>query len=189
MTVAAYHWWPRRGSGSPRGATVCERNIVIVSGRLFLAQAAASSREYRHSCSPHPPSGNSPVLSASPCRSPTTQSPLKRRDESGTGERRNIVTHRRMKHAALAVADRHQHRLIMSCAFICWIRISRGENRHVFARSPQIRVQFIARMHPNSREPLHDRMIEADESSPETGCERRAIPRRPAGDPKSIGRL
>src|ERR1700721_3139539 len=66
------------------------------------------------------------------------------------------MTHRGVKNSAFAIAQSHQHRLVVASAMIRWIGVSGGKYGHILAGSAKCCVKLIRAMHPDVRQSFHN---------------------------------
>jgi 3-oxoacyl-[acyl-carrier-protein] synthase III len=86
------------------------------------------------------------------------RAPQERGDEADSLECLGVVAERRVKHAALAVIEHHQHRLVAARFLELRSVRRRGQDGHVFGRTAQQGVAFVLGVHPEVGKVLGDRM-------------------------------
>ena len=70
------------------------------------------------------------------------------------------MAHGRVEHAALAVAEHHQHWFVATGALVLGIRIGSCQDVHIFGRATETVIQFILNMQPDVGQTASDGMLE-----------------------------
>src|ERR1017187_3506897 len=84
--------------------------------------------------------------------------PLERDDETDAPHGGGVVAQSGVEHAALAIADRHQHRLVLARPLVGRVGVRGGDQRQAGRRAAERIVQLILHVHPDRRQALDDRM-------------------------------
>src|ERR1017187_9650787 len=85
--------------------------------------------------------------------------PLERHDKPDAPHRGRVVAQGGVEHAALAVADGHQHGLVLARALVGRIGVRGRDHRQARRRAAQRIVQLILHVHPDRRQAFDDGMI------------------------------
>src|SRR5262249_7297590 len=126
-----------------RGENASEKWSLLTRDRTGLVRRRESLRQ-----------GDGHLSGGSPLRAS-----LKSSDKAEAAHAVEIVAHRRVEDAALAVAHRPDHRLVFAGAALVFRGIRRGDQMHVFGRPTHTVIQLVRGVHPLARHILHDRVL------------------------------